>query len=213
MSAAQAGRRAALGSLIALLTGACATEWQVAREILPLSGVVPPTREGGSVGVLARIAVMQVEVIAQLSPEQQEDPKWQRRLAEMGAVLQHQVTDYLTREKGYEARAVDARLPRDEAQIRALARDLGVDGLVRVERYYVPAWTATDIGMNLLLLNVPLARRLREINLRVSVHEGRSGQVVWIRELLEQSTDTEVRVDFAKALSDLDNAVPRQLRR
>jgi hypothetical protein len=110
-------------------------------------------------------------------------------------------------------RAVDRMLPADEAAVRALASELDVDGLVRVERYIVPPWSTAQAIGNIALVNIPLVRALNAVNLRISILEGRSGQVVWVREMQGEDHELDQRVDIGAALRNLDNAIPPQLRR
>ena len=200
--------RAWAAGLLSLMLCGCASEWQASRTILPASGVPATTRPADSVGVLARLAVLGVEMNVRATDEQKADPYWLPRIDGARQALQANLVAYLVREKGYEVRAVDRMLPGDEADIRALAAELDVDGLVRVERYIVPPWsTAQAIG------NIPLVRALNAVNLRISILEGRSGQVVWVREMQGEDSELDRRVDLGAALSNLDNAIPPQLRR
>ena len=95
---------------------------------------------------------------------------------------------------------------------RARARSLDVDGLVHVQRYVAPPWTTGQAIGNVFLMNVPLVLALRAVNLRISIIESRSGEVVWRRELKGQETERDTPADIPAALGDLDNAVPRRLR-
>ena len=110
-----------------------------------------------------------------------------------------------------------ARAVGDRAQVlpdrRALAAELDVDGLVRVERYIVPPWSTAQAIGNIALVNIPLVRALNAVNLRISILEGRSGQVVWVREMQGEDSELDRRVDLGAALRNLDNAIPPQLRR
>jgi hypothetical protein len=141
-----------------------------------------------------------------------EQERWQEQVETSRRQLQAEVVDYLVRQKGYEARAVDLPPVQGEEAARALARSLDVDGLVLVQRYVAPPWTTGQAIGNVFLMNVPLVLALRAVNLRISIIEGRSGEVVWRRELKGQETERDTPADIPAALGDLDNAVPRRLR-
>ncbi|MFN7750725.1 MAG: hypothetical protein ACK5TE_00475 [Pseudomonadota bacterium] len=205
--------RAWAAGLLSLMLCGCASEWQASRTILPASGVPATTRPADSVGVLARLAVLGVEMNVRATDEQKADPYWLPRIDGARQALQANLVAYLVREKGYEVRAVDGMLPGDEADIRALAAELDVDGLVRVERYIVPPWSTAQAIGNIALVNIPLVRALNAVNLRISILEGRSGQVVWVREMQGEDSELDRRVDLGAALRNLDNAIPPQLRR
>ena len=205
--------RAWTAGLLLLMLCGCASEWQTRRTILPASGVPASTRPTDSVGVLARLAVLRVEMHVQPTDAQKADPHWPARIDDASRALQANLVGYLTREKGYEARAVDRTLPADEPGVRALASELGVDGLVRVERYIVPPWSTAQAIGNIALVNIPLFQALNAVNLRISILEGRSGQAVWVREMQGEDHELDQRVDIGAALRNLDNAIPPQLRR
>lgn len=202
-----------LGGIVLAALAGCGSQWQASRPIVPASGSIPPTRVAhGSVGVLARLAVLRVDMQVEPAPAPGDQGRWQTQVEASGRQLQAQVVDYLVRQKGYEARAVDLPPVDGEEAARALARSLDVDGLVHVQRYVVPPWTTAQAIGNVFLLNVPLVRALNAVNLRISIIEGRSGEVVWRRELKGQETERDTPADIPAALGDLDNAVPRVLR-
>lgn len=95
--------------------------------------------------------------------------------------------------------------------MRDAGQRLGVDGIVTVERWIAEPWDAMFIG-NVFLMNIPLIIAFNTVNLRISIHETASGRLVWQKEM--KGTDALVSGgDVVGALSDLENAVPAQLRR
>lgn len=208
-------KRAAILSVVLLtaaLTGCAATELRTTEPVTPTTYTAPGVRAAESIGRLGRLAVMEVELHREADAEEQALPEWQLRSDELKRQLQDDVTAYLTETKGYDARAVNSAIPVGEMAMRDAGQRLGVDGIVTVERRIAKYWNAVEAIGNVFLMNIPLIIAFNTVNLRISIHETASGRLVWQKEM--KGTDALVRGgDVVGALSDLENAVPAQLRR
>lgn len=203
-------------ALLVILLGACTQEWRTEEPVRPATYAPAGVRSEASVGRLARLLVLPARI--HMAPDLASEPDSQPRAAEMATGLQKQVMDYLVEEKGYEARGEEVPLPSTEpASIRAAGARHSVDGIVVVERWLRKPWTTADILANLAMLNAPLLKAMREPYFRVSIYESASGRLVWKGELSGMHPEHPVPqisyVSLTSALGNLENAVPRQLRR
>lgn len=208
----------ALFLLFLVLLPACAAKtWRTADPVTQSTYEAPSSRSPTSIGRLARLAVVAVNVHVEAS--EKERLAWSARSDRLAQDLQVMVTDYLIKEKGYEARAVNVSAPSEEGvEMRELGASLGVDGLVVVERR-IRIYSIGEFTMSFFLGSVPAMYSASKPHLIVSIYEAASGRLVWRHESVGEGPinyaggkrDEEREVDVA--LRELENAVPPQLRR
>ena len=194
-----------------LSLAACSTPWHTSDPVEPSTYDVHSYRSPSSVGKLSRLAVMRAEIHRE--PDPSETPTTsQERQQRLSTSLQNATSEYLRDQKGYDAASVDEAAPEpNPASIHAMGTRLGVDGIVVQERWITRPWSTAKAVMNVFLLNLPLFQALSAVNLRVSIYETASGRLVWRREM--KGEDSSEEVDVARALDELENAVPKQLRK
>lgn len=213
----------ALTLLLSLLHG-CAHEWRTSETVSPSTYEAPSYRAPSSVGKLARLGVLPVMLHMTGGNTELSQEAWDARHNEIARDVQLAVVDFLVTHKGYEARGVELSVStQDKNAIRVAGKNLGVDGLVLVERWFKRPWSTIDGLVNIMALNIPLFLGLSELNQRVSIYETASGNLIWKREHKGENWGTDPAyscysqstqcVDLNGTFVDLENAVPPQLRR
>lgn len=191
---------------------ACSHEWRTDAPVAASTYSAHSFRSSTSVGRLSRLAVLQVDLHLECDEDAQPRSACDERRVRLSRESQSLVTEYLTTQKGYEVRAVSAPIPAmDAAAMREAGQRLGVDGVVVINRWIAKPWSTAKAILNVFALDIPLFHALNAKNLRIAIYETASGQLVWQQEL--KGEETGDNLDLTRALGDLDNAVPPQLRR
>ncbi len=200
--------------LLSVLLAGCATEWRTGEPVKPTTYAASGPVSAVSIGRLPRLAVMTVTLHREADEQEKAAPEWQARNEAIKTELQQEIVQFLVKQKGYDARAIDETAPVDEQAARETGLRLGVDGIVTIERWLIKPWSTAKAISNVFLLNIPLFSALNAVNLRVSIQETVSGRTVWMTEMKGEMPDTPREPPNVKgALGDLENAVPAQLRR
>lgn len=204
----------ALAPVLVLALAAGCSEVTAGREPLtPVSYEAPGFRAPESVGRLAELAVYTVALDWEADRAVRREPAFRERFDRVRDETRSTLAAYLALRKGYDVVPVDEPPPAAKpAAIREAGRQHGADGVVIVERWVAEPWDSVDGVVNIMLLNIPLARALSEVSLRVSIYETATGRLAW-QAVQKGRDDAGGPIEWARLLGDMDNAVPRQLRR
>lgn len=197
--------------LLAILCG-CASEWRTAEPVTPSTYAAPSHRSASSIGRLSRLAVLPVVVHLETDDATLSAAALDERRQTIRRELQVAIKEFLITRKGYEVRLSERQVtPSDAKAIQEIGQQLGVDGIVVTERWVAKPWSTAKGVLNVFALNIPLFNALSAVNLRISIFDTASGRLAWQKEL--KGEDSSDRTELEAALSDMDNAVPPQLRR